>query len=239
MWYLETRCQIALREGSILSRGPQFRTKSTIFSCVGRFFHCSHYRNVLECSQIRYTIMLTLPEDWRSLTGGAVIAHLFGEVPEHSLHKEIAKHLIGACLDVAAAGISLRGQTNLVVKSLPNARWEIGEYTYVYFHDINNEALTRAIEMGSRRFWGSIVVRPRYEEVLWRACQSILGNRTPSILALDTLVNLRTLFTSGDCGWPYERVMLDILRRYNRRTLDRTYDDRILVDIPPDDSCPP
>jgi hypothetical protein len=109
----------------------------------------------------------------------------------------------------------------------------------VFFPRIDNESLARAIELGSRAFYGSIVVPPDHEEVLWRACQASLGNRTPLIQALDSFVDLRTLFSSADFNWPVERVVLDVLRRYNRRALDEKRDERILVNIPSEAPRPP
>lgn len=175
--------------------------------------------------------MLILPKNWRLFTGGAVFTDLFGQVPEGELRREAAKHIIGACLDLAAVGISKRSHSPLTVKYLPDLVWRIGDYTYLYFHDIDNKALAWATELGVS-FFGSIVVPPAHEEILWRACLQVLGKRTPSIIALDNFVNLRTLFSSPDFGWLREQVVLDLLRRYNRHVADATYDTAILVDIP-------
>ncbi len=183
--------------------------------------------------------MLALPAEWQSITGGAVVTHLLGQVHENALRQEMARHLIGACLDLAAAGIALRTQTPPVPKLLSNLYWQIGDYTFVYLHDMNDASLARAVEIGSRFVHGNIIVPPRHEEILWRACQSIMGNRTPSIIALDSLVNLRTLFTSADFRWPYERAVLAILHRYNRRTLDAMANDAVMVAVPSDCAWPP
>jgi hypothetical protein len=182
--------------------------------------------------------MLSLPPEWQTITGGAVVTHLLGMVSENASQLKMASHLIGVCLDLAAEEISLRTPSPLVVESLPNFCWRIGDYTYVYFHDINDKSLARAIELGSR-FFGSIIVPSGCEEILWRACQAILGNQTPSILALDFLVNLRTLFTSEEYHWSHQRVVFEILCRYNRRVLDATGDETILIDIPPACPCSP
>ena len=177
--------------------------------------------------------MLSLPEEWQSITGGAIATRLYGQVSETARRQEVARRLVGACLDLAAEGISLRTQAPFAVEWLPGLRWRMRDYAYVYFPEINNRSLTRAIELGSHAFCGSIIVPPGHGEVLWRACQSVLGNRAPSILALDCLVDLRTIFTSADFNWTRGRAVTEILRRYNSRNPDTASDESVLVDIPP------
>ena len=50
------RGQIALRDSRVCSNGAEFYTKNTVIRGMHRFFHCSHYRNMVECSQNRHTI---------------------------------------------------------------------------------------------------------------------------------------------------------------------------------------
>jgi len=109
--------------------------------------------------------------------------------------------------------------------------WRIGEYAYVYFHEIDNRALARASELGPS-FLGSIIVPPACEEILWRACLQVLGKRTPSIIALDSFVNLRTLSSLPSFGWSREEVMLNLVRRYNQHVAEAARDDALLVRIP-------
>ena len=116
---------------------------------------------------------------------------------------------------------------------LSDNAWRIGDYTYLYLHDIDNRALARATELGVS-FFGSIIVPPAYDEILWRACLQVLGQVGPSIIALDSLVNFRTLFSLPDFGWSQEQVVLDLLRRYNRHVAEATSDTAILVEIPPE-----
>jgi hypothetical protein len=182
--------------------------------------------------------MLRLPDDWRSSHAGVVITHLFGQASQYGLSREFSGCLIGDCLELAAAGIFTRTETVVVVKMLGEVDWQIGDYTYAYFHETNNESLRRALEMSSRRFCGYIVVPPRHEEILCRACQAVVGNRAPSIIALDTLVNLRALFSLPEFGWSHTRVMIDLLHRYNQKVLDTTRSEVILVVIPPNEFSP-
>ena len=107
----------------------------------------------------------------------------------------------------------------------------MGDYTYFYFCDTDNGALARTTELGAN-FFGSIIVPPGHDEILWRACLQVLGQQSPSIIALDVFVNLRTLFSSPDFGWSRAQVVLDLLRRYNRLLAESRCDTAILIDIP-------
>ena len=114
--------------------------------------------------------MLALPPEWQSFTGGAIASHLFGQLSENTLQQEIARHLIGACMDILAAGISLRKQTAVVVRETPNLSWQIGDTVFVYLQNMNNKSLSRAIELSSGSFFGSIIVPPGCDEIFRRAC---------------------------------------------------------------------
>ena len=103
----------------------------------------------------------------------------------------------------------------------------------MYLPDVDNSALAKAIDLGSHSVTVTLIVPPKHDEML-RSGEPILKERTPSILSLDTLISLRQLFTSGDLGWTGDRVLLDLLRRYNRRAADAACDESILVDLPSD-----
>jgi hypothetical protein len=64
---------------------------------------------------------------------------------------------------------------------------------------------------------------------MWRACLPVLGNRAPSIIALDTLVNYRSFFSSADFGGQREQFVSDLLRRYNRHIIETDGNAAILV----------
>ena len=178
--------------------------------------------------------MLTLPTDWRLFHAGAVALDLFRQVPQFPLQRDFARHLIGADLELAIAEIFRHKHPPLLVEAVPDFSWRIRNFSWVYLPDIDNRALAKAIELASHLVRVTLIVLPKHDEIFWRACQPILKNRTPPIQSLDSLISLRVLFTSIALDHTHDRVVLDLLRRYNRRVLDTACDDAILVDIPSD-----
>jgi hypothetical protein len=61
----------------------------------------------------------------------------------------------------------------------------------------------------------------------------MLKDHTPTIVSLDDLISLRTLFTTWDLNWASDHVVLELLRRYNRLAADAGCEQVIMVDIPP------
>jgi hypothetical protein len=135
-------------------------------------------------------------------------------------------------LDLAAETISLKSGSRLVVTKMGATSWQIGDFVWHYLHAVDNEALRFAVETAASRFFGYLVVPPRHEEILWRACLEVADGRCPEILGLDSLINLRALFTSGDMHWSQQQTILEIFRRYNAKVREAEYDEAILLDIP-------
>jgi hypothetical protein len=176
--------------------------------------------------------VLTLPENWRVIRGGAVFMEILRQTPEGKSQRAAGRSTVAACLHLAAAGMSKKSPPPVTVKSLSESSWQIGDYPYLYIHDIDNRALAQVTELGAS-YLGSIIVPPRHDELLWRACLQVLGGESPSIIPLDTFVDLRALFSSPDFGWSRERVVLDLLQRYNQHVIDATGDTALSVEIPP------
>ena len=175
--------------------------------------------------------MLVLPDDWRSFHKGAVVVRLLGQISDHMLKNEAVRHLIGASLELAVAGI-YRHERRPPVEEVSEFTWRIEDYTYAYFPDIDDAALAKAIELGSGSPCAALIVPPRHSEVLLRACEPTPKSQTPMILSLDSFISLRTHFTSGDLGWTHNQVLIDLLRRYNRRAVGTSPNGATLVDIP-------
>jgi hypothetical protein len=178
--------------------------------------------------------MLILPKDWYLITGGAVIADLFQQLPDMKAKTVFASHVIGASLEIAIAGIFQDKQPPQLEERISDLTWQIRDCIYTYIPEINNSALEKATVLASRSQTVTMLVPPKHDNVFWRACEFTLKSHSPMIMSLESYVSLRTLFSSADLEWPQERVIFDILRRYNRRSVDAHCDDSILVDIPQD-----
>jgi hypothetical protein len=220
-----------LSEGGDFPCRPQFRPKSGIFRGVSRFFHCSNYRNMIECSQIRNTIVLTLPNDWRITHAGAVVVQLLRQLPEVPLQTTFAANMIAASLEMAIAGIFHGDAAPPLSERISDFTWHIRDCTYTYLPEIDDSALRRTVELASCSSSLTLIASPRHEDVLRAACESTLGFRRPMVFGLDSFISLRTIFSSWDLRWPYDRVVLDLLRRANRRALDARCDESVLVHI--------
>ena len=176
--------------------------------------------------------MIKLPPDWNSTTGGAITARLLEQATEYSLGKQFSICLIGSCLDLAVDGIFRRTKKSVQIKLVGDHCWQLGDWIYEYFHQINNTALSRAVEMSSCPFHIYIIVPPKHETIFWQACLSVVGRKAPSILAIDSLVNFRILFSLDDYAMSYERVMMALFRRYNQRALEMMKSESISIDLP-------
>jgi hypothetical protein len=176
--------------------------------------------------------MLTLPKDWHLFPGGTLAVELYTQVPQFA-RRSFVWHLISASLELAIAGIFRRERPPPLVAQESDFSWRIRDFTYVYLPDTDNAAFAKAIDLGSRSVHVTLIVPPGHEEILSRACRPILKGRTPPILSLETVISFRVLFSSGHFGWTHERVVLELLRRYNRRVLEAACDQTLLIDIPP------
>jgi hypothetical protein len=178
--------------------------------------------------------MLILAKDWRVMHGGAVANHLFLQLPQTATQTVFARHLVGAALELAIAGIFQQEPAPQLEEWPYDLRWQIRDCIYSYVPEIDNGTLPRVIGFGKRLQTVTLIVPQQHDQLLWRLCQETLSGRTPMIQSLDTFISLRTLFSSWDFGWPIERVVWDLLRRFNRRAVDACCDESILVDIPLD-----
>jgi hypothetical protein len=179
--------------------------------------------------------MLSLPQGWQSLSAGALARRLYGQVSQGALRHEVARRLIGACVRLAVERSEARTGNRLVAVSLPDFRWQIADYSYVYFPEVNDDALGRAIKLRSPAFFGVVLVPPNHEAIMRHACGAALRAHAPTVLSLDGLVDFRALFASIDFEWPHARVLIEMLRRYNTDPLNLTSDMEALVELPSGD----
>ena len=203
--------------------------------------------------------MLVVRSDWSQYATDAVIAELYEQIPRTPLRRVFAKHLIGATLEVRMAECK-QPPTLSVEETSTEIRWRFGDLIYAYFPDVDDAALEKAVEYSSIATVIAIIVPPGYDWILWSGCtlvttipdQPMEGRRTrressrsqslamqtskeccmPWIFPLHTYIAIRTCDAEIDRQWPRDRVILDLLRRYNQRVVDSARDKAILVDIP-------
>ena len=76
--------------------------------------------------------LLRLPDNWRSITGGAIVRHLINEREAFDKQSRIGRHLARATLDVMlATHRSPEGRAIRVVEET-DERWRIRDFVYLY-----------------------------------------------------------------------------------------------------------
>lgn len=207
--------------------------------------------------------MLAMRPDWSQYATDTIVTELSEQIPCAPLRRDFAKHIIAAALELHIAGCE-EPLTLSLEETSTEIQWRLHEVIYVYFPDVDDAALNRAIEYSSVVSTVIIVVPRGHDEILWNACRHLttaqsttpkqqtetrrthhkssrsrsLAIKTstkcqmPSIFPLDTYLSIRTCNTQIDRHWPRDRVILDILRRYNHRVINAACDKAILVAIP-------
>lgn len=223
--------QIALRKAGSPSNSAKFGTKCTVISGMNRFFHCSDYRNVLLCSQIRYMRMLVVRRDWRVVLGGAVAVDLIAQVPGQMLRNEVAARLIAASLDLLVATWPRETCPPLRVVTLSATVWQIANLHYMYLYPDNDSAIDECINLAR---WSemTVIVAPEQEGVKRRLLTAALRERTPNTWSFDTFISWRTTSASIDQGWPPGWSLRQMLAAYNERTTAVGQGDCTLIEVP-------
>jgi hypothetical protein len=227
----KVRGQVALGKPRGASNPAQFRTKSTVFGRVDGFFHCSHYRSVIECSQIRYTEMLTLCQDWRSAMGGVVALDLISQGRGKKLREQAASDLVGATLDVMVAAWPTKHGPPLQVEALSNIIWRISSLYYMYLPVDNDAAFGKCIKLARSSSELIVIVPRRHEWLKRRLLRAALCRRAPNISFYDAFVSWRMSAATIDQGWPPERAVLELVAAYNWRVNSAGRGDSLLVDV--------
>lgn len=175
--------------------------------------------------------MLTLRQDWSSVTSGAVAADLVGQPGAMRLRDEVARHLIGASLDLLVSTWPRKEQPPLTVETISKAIWKIEHIYYVYLRTNDDRTLSTCIRL-SRSETVTVIAPRRYERLKRQLLTALLHGRTPCIWALDAFISYRTLFASADQAWSHRRVLLELLSAYNRRVNSAGCSDALLVRTP-------
>jgi hypothetical protein len=78
----------------------------------------------------------------------------------------------------------------------------------------------------------TVIMPRRYGKLKRRLLGGALGQRTPVMWSLDEFISYRTLFPTIDQAWPRDRVVLELLKAYNRRVSTHDCLAALLVEIP-------
>lgn len=175
--------------------------------------------------------MLTLRQDWLSMTSGAVAVGLIAQAKARRLRNEIACHLIGASLDLLVNTWPRRDQPPLRLETIAESIWRISGMYYVYLRTNDDKTLSACIKL-SRSETTTVVLPRRYERLKRRLLTAALGGRTPGIWTIDEFISYRTLFATADQAWPRGRDVLELLNAYNRRVNAVDGSNAIVVQIP-------
>jgi hypothetical protein len=115
--------------------------------------------------------MLTMRPDWSQLTSGAIATMIFEQIscPPHKM--EFARHIIGASLELLIAGLCKKTPVPLLKEAICDFRWQINDTTYVFFPDIDDDALDKAVEFCSILPTVIIIAPSGYAKILENACR--------------------------------------------------------------------
>lgn len=231
MWHLEARRQVSLGQPGAGAHRSQFGTERGVGFCMHRFFHCSHYRDGVECSQNRYTTMLTLPADWLRPVAGKLAVLLIRQALAPARQARIAGHLIGACLDLLVRPRLRSNWQPLRVRTLPRRTWRVRGLTYVYAPGLSGGVVRRCARL-ARSSEVIVIAGPGLGPLLRSRLEFICPVGTPIVTELDVFISWELLGTSIDLGWPRRRVRLELFEAYNRRVVNAHDDPSILIEIP-------
>jgi hypothetical protein len=210
--------------------------------------------------------MLTMRPDWSQLTSGAIVTMIFEQISCPPHQREFARHIIGASLELLIAGLCKKTPVPILKEAICDFRWQINDTTYIFFPDVDDNALDKAVEFSSILPTVIIIAPSGYAKILENACrhkflsledtinsgrttggrqrrqklsrsrssaiQTSVNKNMPLIFPLDSFISFRTSFTGADLNWTKNHVLLELLRRYNRRAINAECDEAILIDIP-------
>lgn len=175
--------------------------------------------------------MLTLRQDWVSITGGAVAADLVAQVRTMRLRDEVARHLTGAALDLLVNTWPRKGRPALTVEALRKSAWKISGVHYVYLPANDDAAMSTCIKLARSSTVITILPR-RHERLKRRLLTAVLGPRTPCIWSFDAFISWRTTSATIDQQWPPAQAVIELLSAYNRRITVAGGSGAVLVQVP-------
>ena len=106
---------------------------------------------------------------------GAVAVQLLQQLPKVPLQTTLAANMIAASFEMAIAGIFHGDAHPGLSERISDLTWQIRDCTYAYLPEVDDNALRRAIELASCSGILTLIVPPRHEDVLRRACAPGVG----------------------------------------------------------------
>jgi len=189
---------------------------------------------MLECSQIGYKAMLTLPHDWRLITWGAIAADLLHQATTPTLKGLLGKNLARAAVKITAMHCFGPERFESEVTALSESTWRIRDGTFAYLPAVDDDAIVYCDQLAMHSRILIVIVPPNHQGVVTRACRSMLGDRTPIIWSLDGFITYRMVLTPPVLNLPPNRVLRELLIQCNHRPTETHCDESILIDIPSD-----
>ena len=152
--------------------------------------------------------MLTMPTDWRQFSSGAIVTDLLEQISP-PLRRDFVRYIIGASLELLIAGICKTHRAVIEGGNLGFA-WEINDTTYVYFPDVDDDALEKAVEIGSHLPPFIIIVPSGFAEILNNACRH-------KLISLEDTINPGR--TTGSAEMP-KIVAFTVIRNANIKNIN-------------------
>lgn len=179
--------------------------------------------------------MLTLRQDWQSVTSGVLVSDLVSQLDTIRLRDEVAGRLTAASLDLLVSTWPRKVQPPLRVEPVSKSIWRISGLYYIYLRANDDNTLAACIRL-ARAETVTVVMPRRHEKLKRRLLTATLRGRTPGIWSLDSFISYRTLFATADQAWPQKQAILELLKAYNRRVKADGRGDVLLVQMPQDHS---
>jgi hypothetical protein len=175
--------------------------------------------------------MLKLSEQWHLAHGGATAVDLLRQVLRPKLRNATARQMIAASLDLLIATWPRKKEPPLRVDSVSESIWRVSGLYYMYLPLNNDGALKRCMRL-ARSFVTTVIVPRRYEAFKQQMLEAVLGRRTPCVFSISSFISWRTFHASIDKHWTNERVVRELLMRYNQRVAEAKLAESLLVEIP-------
>src|SRR5882724_2845844 len=143
--------------------------------------------------------MLTLPETWSEMVGGALALALYRAAGDEN--HECARHLVEASLELAVTTYFRRNQPGAVVRVKNPSSWSILGLPYKYVQIFEDLAFEEVCGLSRNRLDLTLILAPSYEMVAWHALRAELGARRPCTWVLQSFISYRTSFAAIDMKW--------------------------------------
>jgi hypothetical protein len=176
--------------------------------------------------------LLLLPPDWGTCGAGELAEYLLRQVEDKSLRAGLGSVLVHATLHLSLVGRQKWARRRIKLKKLAFNRFQAGELLYVYFAQLDDDALQSCIDLGEAAASTVLVVPTNHDLLLRAALQTAFRFRPPSVCPFDGFNSQRIAFAAVDLGWPHPLALREMLHTVNRLTTELNANEAITVAIP-------